>query len=70
MNICNDLLKAAYTKVRETELVGNQVYDFWPLIAETLRSYVKEQIDITGSGGKAWEVTGPGLPRGEVTMRE
>lgn len=70
VNICNDLLKTAYTKVRETELVGNQVYDFWPLIADTLREYVKEQIDITGSEGKAWEVTGPGLPRGVVTMKE
>ena len=70
VNVCNDLLKAAYTKVSGTELVGNQVYDFWPIIADTLRDSVKQQIDITGSTDKAWNVTGPGLPRGAVTMKE
>ncbi|MBR0455158.1 MAG: class II fructose-bisphosphate aldolase [Firmicutes bacterium] len=70
VNVCNDLLKAAYTKISGTELVGNQVYDFWPIIADTLRDSVKQQIDITGSTDKAWNVTGPGLPRGAVTMKE
>lgn len=70
VNVCNDLLKAAYSKIRETELVGNQVYDFWPLIADTLRDCVKDQIDMVGSAGKAWDVIGKGLPRGIVTMKE
>ena len=53
INICNDLLKTVYTEIRNTELVGNQLYDLWPMIADTLREFVKVQIDITGSTGKA-----------------
>ena len=70
VNVCYDLLKAAYTKIRHTSLIGSQIYDFWPLISDTLREYIKNLILITGSEGKAWDVRKSGLPRGNVTMKE
>lgn len=70
VNVCNDLLKKAYTALKNTDFVGNQVYDFWPFIAETLREFVKYEIDIVGSENRAWNCQAEGLPRGSVTMRE
>lgn len=70
VNVCSDLLKQAYESLKATDFVGNQVYDFWPFVAETLREFVKYQIDIVGSANRAWNVEKEGLPRGIVTMRE
>lgn len=70
VNVCNDLLKKAYTALKATDFTGNQVYDFWPFIAETLRDFVKHEIELVGSGRKAWSRQAEGLPRGIVTMRE
>lgn len=70
VNVCCDLLAVAYADIKETDLQGNDVYDLWPIMADSVREFVKKQIDITGSVGKAWTPTMKGLPRGEVTMRE
>jgi len=70
VNVANDLLKTAYTTVKATELEGNQVYDFWSIIADSLREFVKHQIEMTGSAGKSWNKESTGLPRGTVTMKE
>lgn len=70
VNVCNDLLKQAYTELKKTEFEGNQVYDFWPYIAQTLREFVKYEIDMVGSENRAWTSQAEGLPRGTVTMRE
>ena len=70
VNVANDLLKTAYTTVKATELEGNQVYDFWSIIADSLREFVKHQIEMTGSAGKSWNKQSTGLPRGTVTLKE
>lgn len=70
VNVCNDLLKQAYTELKKTDFVGNQVYDFWPFIAETLREFVKYEIDMVGSENRAWISHASSLPRGVVTMKE
>lgn len=70
VNVCNDVLKTAYEALKKTDFTGNDVYDFWPFLADTLRDFIKEQIDMVGSEGKAWTAKSQGLPRGAVTMRE
>ncbi len=70
VNVCNDILKAAYDALKKTDFKGNDVYDFWPFIADTLRNFISKQIDMVGSKGKAWVPGTEGLPRGNVTMRE
>ena len=70
VNVCNDILKTACEALKKTDFQGNDVYDFWPFIAETLRNFIKEQIDMVGSEGKGWVPEAKGLPRGKVTMRE
>ncbi|MBQ9707942.1 MAG: class II fructose-bisphosphate aldolase [Firmicutes bacterium] len=70
VNVCNDILRTVYEELKQTDMKGNDVYDLWPFVAEKVRNFVKRQIDITGSEGKAWEVKVSGLPRGVVTMRE
>lgn len=54
VNVCNDLLKAAYTRLREIDLTGNQVYGFWLVIGDTLKTFVKQQIEMVGSENRAW----------------
>ena len=70
VNVCNDLLKQAYTALKATNFMGNEIYDFWPFIADTLREFVKTQIDITGSENHTWIPKSKRLPRGIVTMKE
>lgn len=70
VNVCNDLLKKAYTALKATDFTGNQVYDFWPFIAQALRDFVKHEIELVGSAERAWSRPAEGLPRGTVTMRE
>ena len=70
VNVCNDILRTVYEELKQADMKGNDVYDLWPFVAEKVRYFVKRQIDITGSEGKAWEVKASGLPRGVVTMRE
>lgn len=70
VNVCNDLLKHAYTEIKKTKFEGNQVYDFWPYIAQALREYVKYEIEMVGSENRAWTIKADGLPRGVITMRE
>lgn len=62
--------KQAYTEIKKTKFEGNQVYDFWPYIAQVLREYVKYEIVMVGSENRAWICQADGLPRGVVTMRE
>lgn len=70
VNVCNDILKTVYDALKKTDFQGNDVYDFWPFIADTLRTFIRDQITLVGSEGKAWSTEAEGLPRGKVTMRE
>lgn len=70
VNVCNDLLKKAYIELKKTDFTGNQVYDFWPFISDTLREFVKHEIEMVGSENHAWSMKSKGLPRGTVTMKE
>lgn len=51
VNVCNDVLKTAYEALKNTDFTGNDVYDFWPFLADTLREFIRKQIDMVGSGG-------------------
>ena len=70
VNVCNDIMTHVNRDIIKADLKGNDLYDFWPLVLESVKSFIKEQIEITGSKGKAFTPQPSGLPRGEVTMRE
>lgn len=70
VNICSDILYAAYEDLLSAKLQGNGVYDLWPMMAESIKRFMMTQIEVVGSANKAWNAEPDGLPRGQVTMRE
>lgn len=70
VNVCNDVLRTVYEDLKATDFKGNDVYDLWPFVTDSMRNFISSQIEIMGSAGKAWDVARIGLPRGKVTMRE
>lgn len=70
VNICSDILYAAYEDLLSAKLQGNGVYDLWPMMAESIKTFMMNQIEVVGSANKAWDTEPDGLPRGHVTMRE
>ena len=48
VNVCNDVLKTVYTDIKNSSLIGNDVYDLWPMVTESIKEFIKKEIDITG----------------------
>ena len=70
VNICNELLSAMSRRVRDTDLGGDNAYDFWSVALAGMRDRVRELIHICGSDGKAWAVPCPRLSHSEISMKE
>lgn len=70
INVCNELLWRTYKKLQSADLAGNNAYELWNVVGDSLKSRVKELIMITGSYGKSWTKTPDGLKRSSTTMRE
>lgn len=70
VNICNELLKRMYDKICNTDLSGDNAYDFWTVAGDALRERIREMIHICGCNDKAWTVPVKGLAHVQTTMHE
>ncbi len=55
VNIANDVFKAAYDKVQEVGMEGNNVYALFPMLELGYKEKAKHFMKIFGSEGKAWQ---------------
>lgn len=70
VNVCVDMLRAVHQTLEHADYSGNRAYELWNVVRGALRKKLMQQITLTGSEGKAWECTGPGLPKADVSMEE
>lgn len=70
VNVCNELLAAMNTRIKEADLSGDSVYQFWSVCLSGLRDRVRELIHICGSNGKSWPVPSPKLVYRDINMME
>lgn len=54
VNIANDVFKAAYDKVQEVGMEGNNVYALFPMLELGYKEKAKHFMKVFGSEGKAW----------------
>lgn len=54
VNIANDVFKAAYDKIQEVGMEGNNIYALFPMLAAGYKEKAKHFMKVLGSEGKAW----------------
>ncbi len=54
VNIANDLFKAAYDKIQEVGMEGNNIYALFPMLELGYKEKAKHYMKTFGCAGKAW----------------
>lgn len=70
VNVCIDILHAVSGALQSADLSGNGAYQVWEIARTAVRAAVAEQIDLTGSAGKAWAAVPSGLAVVRTSMEE
>lgn len=70
VNVCIDILHAVVKDIQNTDFSGNHAYELWNQISSSVRNAAKYQIELTGSAGKAWSGSTPGISSVLTSMRE
>ena len=63
VNVCNDLMKTACTRLKEADTEGNGAYLGFTIMREGYKARLMELIEIFGGKDKAWPVSSRGLGR-------
>lgn len=54
VNFARDIVQAAYDALKEADLEGDAMYDFFEIITKGIKEKVKHFFEVTGCVGKAW----------------
>ena len=70
VNVCIDILHSVSRALQSADLSGNSAYQVWEIARTAVRTAAAEQMDLTGSAGKAWIPVPTGLTTVKTSMEE